>query len=219
MLSFSLLYFDSMILILLYILLVVLHSCMSSICLMRIFILCPSTVNDNGLHSIPFIFTTEYTFPDCFIPQSFVVPFRNIFCKACLWEYSIKQHQKPFYRQHPGIFCLSSIHRTSGGSLKSLALFFLAKSMLAVAQLYPQLPSFSLLLWLLCSCSSLCSFASSTLRSSPLRTLFAVCRMQLSFPWSVICALWLEFPFFPHFPKYFKGFLSLEKTYAFILCL
>lgn len=171
-----------------------------------------------GSKAPPFIFTMQYTFPACFMPQPFVVTFRYIYLQGLLVRMSIKQHWKPFYRHHPGIFCLSSVHRAAGGSLKSLTLFALSKSVLAVVQLYPQLPSFSLLLWLLCSCSCLCSFASSTLRSSPLTMLFAVCRMPLSFPWFVICTLWLAFPFSSHFSKYFNDF-SFEKTYTFILCL
>lgn len=47
-------------------------------------------------------------------------------------------------------------------------LFVLAKSILTVAQLYLQLLSFFLLLWLLCSCTRLCRFSASTLMSLPL---------------------------------------------------
>lgn len=218
--DFFYLLFSSMILIILYNLLVAPHICMSSVCLMSILLFYPSTVNENRFRNI--LLVHHYR----------VHIFSLVNTSACcssIWKHIVKTYSQECSIKMKSLitdttqnfFYSFFIHRVVEGNFQELVLFILAKSILAVAQLYLQLPSFLLLLWLLCSCACLCRFSVSTLMFLPLTRFFAVCGMHLSFPWFVVSTLWFAFPFHPLFSKYFNAFLSVEKTHAkaFILCL
>ena len=101
MMSFSLL-FSSMILIILYNLLVAPHSCMSSVCLMSILLFYPSIVNENRLWSIPLDYHYRVCISSLFYTSACCTSIQKRIFKACLWECSIKQCEKPYYRHHTG---------------------------------------------------------------------------------------------------------------------